>query len=630
MKRTNKNDQVKINDFEVKIYTVPFSIGEINENISISFSSIKKPSPNKPSKEQIIKLAFQFHSQGNISEASKYYQYFINQGFKDYRVFSNYGSILKNLGNLKEAEISTRKAIELKPELPESYSNLGIILRDLGNLQEAEKSLRKAIELKPDLAEAYSNLANILKDLNKLKEAELFTRKAIELKPEIPESHSNLGSILRDLGNLQEAEISTRKAIELKPDFAKAHCNLGTIFMDLGNLQEAEISTRKAIDLKSDFVEAYSNLGPILIGLGNFEEAEKSQLKAIQLNPYSDSSHASLGMIYLQTGEYELSLKHFLECSNIIRGQENGESNKQSFITTSQAKIQHDIEQFHYLSSHFGETDKFKHLETLYKEVANEINWSSPTQLIFLSKKHRDLLKDSYNLLLHRVCAPKLKKEVINNCLNVEEITNNYFDHEYGCTYIDNLLIPEAIESLRNFLLGSTIWFDVKKDGYLGAYLKEGLANPLIIQIAEELRKKFPKIFKNHPINQIWAYKYDSRAKNNNSSLSGIGIHADFAAVNVNFWITPTSANLDPSSGGLVVYDVEAPKEWDFKTYNTDDKKINEELKKSKGGTNVVPYKYNRAVLFNSNLFHETDKYQFKDGYENRRINVTMLFGTRS
>jgi hypothetical protein len=31
----------------------------------------------------------------------------------------------------------------------------------------------------------------------------------------------------------------------------------------------------------------------------------------------------------------------------------------------------------------------------------------------------------------------------------------------------------------------------------------------------------------------------------------GIGIHADFAAINVNFWITPDDANLDPKSGGI-------------------------------------------------------------------------------
>ena len=63
----------------------------------------KKKSNNKikVSKEQIISQAFKFHSQGNISEAAKYYQYFIDQGFNDHRVFSNYGVILKNHGKLK-------------------------------------------------------------------------------------------------------------------------------------------------------------------------------------------------------------------------------------------------------------------------------------------------------------------------------------------------------------------------------------------------------------------------------------------------------------------------------------------------------------------------------------------------
>jgi hypothetical protein len=38
-------------------------------------------------------------------------------------------------------------------------------------------------------------------------------------------------------------------------------------------------------------------------------------------------------------------------------------------------------------------------------------------------------------------------------------------------------------------------------------------------------------------------FKYDS-------SLKGINIHADFAAVNINFWITPNEANLDRAGPG--------------------------------------------------------------------------------
>ena len=69
-------------------------------------SKKKSNKKSKPSKEQIINQAFKFHSQGNISEAVKYYQLFIDQGFKDHRVFFNYGIILRDIGNLQEAELS--------------------------------------------------------------------------------------------------------------------------------------------------------------------------------------------------------------------------------------------------------------------------------------------------------------------------------------------------------------------------------------------------------------------------------------------------------------------------------------------------------------------------------------------
>ena len=33
--------------------------------------------------------------------------------------------------------------------------------------------------------------------------------------------------------------------------------------------------------------------------------------------------------------------------------------------------------------------------------------------------------------------------------------------------------------------------------------------------------------------------------------------------------------------------------------------------------------------MFDSDLFHASDAIRFKGGYENRRINITMLFGDR-
>jgi hypothetical protein len=87
-----------------------------------------------------------------------------------------------------------------------------------------------------------------------------------------------------------------------------------------------------------------------------------------------------------------------------------------------------------------------------------------------------------------------------------------------------------------------------------------GAACSLLAQIAEELRIALPGIFQAHPLRYFWSFKYDS-------ALEGTRVHADFAAINANFWITPDEANLDPHSGGLIIWDVPLPREWGFANY---------------------------------------------------------------
>jgi len=168
-----------------------------------------------------------------------------------------------------------------------------------------------------------------------------------------------------------------------------------------------------------------------------------------------------------------------------------------------------------------------------------------------------------------------------------------------------------------------SMWFEYRyANGYVGAFMDDGFACPLLYQISEELRLSLPEIFQHHTLRKLWAFKYDSR-------LSGIPIHADFAAVNVNFWITPDEANLDSETGGLQVWDKEAPADWDFAKYNANESAMRGFLKESGARAVNVPHRQNRALIFNSDLFHETGDLNFRDGYENRRINITMLYGKR-
>ena len=157
MEESGEKEHLNKNVTKLNTFPVPFALRELKES-----NVINTHKSSQPSKEQIMDEAFNFHLKGNISESIKYYKYIIKQDFSDHRVFSNYGSILRDLGNLQEAEIYTRKAIELNPLFAEAHSNLGIILKDLGKLDESICSYTKAIELNKDLTDEIAEIGKIM------------------------------------------------------------------------------------------------------------------------------------------------------------------------------------------------------------------------------------------------------------------------------------------------------------------------------------------------------------------------------------------------------------------------------------------------------------------------------------
>jgi hypothetical protein len=187
---------------------------------------------------------------------------------------------------------------------------------------------------------------------------------------------------------------------------------------------------------------------------------------------------------------------------------------------------------------------------------------------------------------------------------------------------IDDLLSGEALAKLRRYCLGSTIWRETHPEGYLTAMPEHGLACPLIAQIDEDMRAAYPGILGTHLLRYLWAFKYDSK-------LNGVGTHADPSLVTFNFWITPDEANLDPEHGGLTVWDVAAPADWNSQRTIGDTAGCQAYLARMGAKSLTIPYRSNRAIVFSSALFHETDRMHFKDGYANRRINITMLYGRR-
>ncbi len=93
--------------------------------------------------------------------------------------------------------------------------------------------------------------------------------------------------------------------------------------------------------------------------------------------------------------------------------------------------------------------------------------------------------------------------------------------------------------------------------------------------------------------------------------------------------MTPDDANLLPDSGGLAVCLAPPPPDWSLTGYHADTGGIAAFLERHADDLMIVPYRENRAVMFESRLYHRSDAPHFAPGYENHRINVTLLYGCR-
>lgn len=314
---------------------------------------------------------------------------------------------------------------------------------------------------------------------------------------------------------------------------------------------------------------------------------------------------------------------------------------------TSQYKLKLDIEQAHYLLEHMKDQPATREYiqesvlpvyETVLKHIP-QLNDLERTKGLYAFRQNDYGLgiQNVYNKAYHHTDFDTLRDEttgepqsLLNPNLNIPDIeaqwqgTSNRHPGIEGIVYIDNLLNEEALARIRQLLLESTVFYQTKLPltfgGYTGAYLDDGLHDRILLQLALELAETLPMIGQEHALRYLWAYKYDS-------NYTGINLHADQAAVNVNLWLTPDEANLDPNTGGLVVFTAKPPPQWNFDQYNTNTDFVVKELLEPNFSNVTVPYRYNRAVLFDSALFHQTDAFSFRQGYENRRINLTLLYG---
>ncbi len=537
-------------------------------------------------------------------------------------------------GRLSQAEAIYQQILQAEPENAIALHLLGVAAHMRGDNGAAYDLITRALAINPNYADAHGNLGQVLQAQGRLEEALASFNTAVALAPSLAESHNNLATLQKELGRLDDAIESYRMAVALRPDFAEAYCNYGSALQELGRLDDALACFQQALALRPDFADAYSNQGGVFRELGRIDEAIASYQQALNLTPDDASAQANLAGLYISGLEDPaLAIHESIKGLAMLRRSEFGGAQQDRaiarFTTTGIPlfRLKHDVQQADYLASIGHDVAGLAEFRDaghtiLERDQSGATGPDDAPQTIRLSRDEAlSLLPYLQAEAIYRM--PDIPGGVLNAENDWRELQDQYLRSSNEIIYIDNFLSPEALSALQEYCLISKVWLKEYSNKYLGAFSDQGFISPLHFQLARELKEKVPEIFGECPLGRFWGFKYDSTLG------KGINVHADFALVNLNFWITPDEYNLDQNSGGLKVYDVPSPSNWHFKAYNEEKKEIYKFIESKDANSINIHYRCNRAVLFNSAYFHETDEIKFKDDYVGRRINITYLFGSR-
>lgn len=396
---------------------------------------------------------------------------------------------------------------------------------------------------------------------------------------------------LRREGRRDEAETAYRSVLRSRPDDPRIWHNLGVLRAEAGDPSDAIACFDRALALEPGYATAHFNRANALFALRRTDEARDAYMRVAALEPDSYEAHRRLGFLWQAAGRRGRALDHFARTLELRRGEDRAGMAARSLRRATRGKLAHDAAQLRYIAE--NSRQPFERLARAYDSVAETLGDGE----VDLDARQLEALLGTYNTPHHMVDAPETSGPAVGPGIDKGDVAAAF--ERRGAAWFDGLLTPPALARLRKHLLESTIWFDFAHiDGFLAAYLEDGLASPLLLQIADEVREAFPGIVGDRPLSQAWAFK-------GLAPDLPIELHADDAEVSLNFWLTPDSANRNPGRAGMVIHG---------------------QGRETRNAI-VVPYRQNRAALFRSRLRHGSDAPRFAAGYENLRINVTMLFG---
>jgi len=552
--------------------------------------------------EETFRQAQQRHQAGQAAAAAALYEKVLASVPDHPGAHHGRGLLLLTQGRTGAALDHLDAAVAAAPGRALYRFNHGLALSRAGRNDAAIAAYRQAVALKADFADAWNNLGLLLGDMPG--EAEAAFAAAVAASPGHVAARVNLARLLCARRQRQAAKQTLAPVLDTVSPPAEAWFLMGTIEEDEQRFDAAITCYRRALERDAGFHQARNNIGTAQLGLRNYQAARAN-------------FH---GMFAERRGPLSEMPGHFDPAAVV------GAPNTQ--LRTCRARLEDAAEQLRHMIGAGVLEPGWDEAAALYDIAAGELDRRGLDPAIpqVLDGSAAQAIAGLHEHAVRFADIDIDAGPAVGQGNDWKAIEDGHLAGPTAITTIDGFLSPEAHTALQRFCRESTIFFGHNATGYVTAYMADGFACSLLYRIAAELQALMPTVLGGRHLHNMWVYRYGAEG-------NGVEAHTDDAAVTFNFWIGPDDASLDPDHGGLVLYRREQPLDWDWTDLNL---RKNAPDVKARIATFLddaekvsVAHRPNRAVLFGSNMFHRSDRFRFAEGFENRRTNVTLLFGER-
>ncbi|MFP5204466.1 MAG: tetratricopeptide repeat protein [Acidobacteriota bacterium] len=306
-------------------------------------------SQTAPSLAEQEQAAMALEQQGNLTQAEVAWREVLKLHPSDAGAYAHLGLLAARRQHYADAIAFYRKALAIRPAMPEVRLDLGLAQFKSGDLKAAAQTFGpllksappqspQAMRLNALVGMAYYGLGQFTTAIPYLKKAAAddpanvgfrmtlaqcclaahqapcvldVYKELLNLNAGSAEAEMLVGEALDEIQNHAAAIEHFRAAVKADPRAPNAHFGLGYLLWTQNRFDEAAAEFRAELAIVPEHAQALTYLADCDIHLGKTAEALPAAEKAVQLDPAIAKAHVDLGILYSGEGRREDAVREF-------------------------------------------------------------------------------------------------------------------------------------------------------------------------------------------------------------------------------------------------------------------------------------------------------------------------------